>query len=122
MGPFQGKNRGIMLFNCVRRALKSVCAVTCRTIRGIILLYKLFIVIIHMAVRTKAVFYGISQCRFMAEFARNALVFIFQLEIGFAMIKIRHACDRMKGFFVVALPAILPELPFVHIRVATGAV
>ena len=48
-------------------------------------------------------------------------MFFFEAETGLVMIEIFHALHLVKGFFIMALPAILSKLVIMHINMATGA-
>ena len=49
-------------------------------------------------------------------------MFAFQIETGGRVIKIADDPDRPEGFFIMALPAILPEAVVMDIFVAIGAI
>lgn len=49
-------------------------------------------------------------------------MFVFKLEIRFAMIKIGHTLDGMKRYFCMALLAVLSEFILMGILMAVGAI
>ena len=64
----------------------------------------------------------VSILRPVAPGAFDQLVPAFQRIISFRVIEAAHSFDDMKGFFRMALPAILTETVIVYIGMATGAV
>jgi hypothetical protein len=122
VGSIQPECTGIVLLHRKTEFHEPVRTMTRRTIRSHGIFHKLALVIIGMAVCTAAVPERIGQVGLMARPAIDGQVPAFQFESRLVVIKFIHAFHQPEGFFVMALPAILPELVFVNIRVATGAV
>jgi hypothetical protein len=83
--------------------------------------HKLTAVIIGVAIGATDVVQRIGQAGLVTGFAIDRLVPAFQLKRCLVVIEFIHPLHKPEGFFVMALPAILPELSFVNIRMAAGA-
>ena len=83
--------------------------------------FELVVVIVCMTIHAQIVFQRIGEICLMALFTINGLVPAEQWIPGLVMIEVIHAFDDVKGFLIMALPAVQPKLSFVHIGMATGA-
>lgn len=122
MGSFQAEFTFIMPLNCERGHCEALGVMAECTVGLCSLPVELVPVVVGMAVGTCLVPDRIRIFRLMAGRTLDKEVPAFQFESCPGMVEVVHSFYDTKGFFVVALPAVLPETVVMNIGMAVGAV